>query len=39
MEVLQSLMEPCDRATYGERLREAKAKTVSLSGAESTAAS
>ena len=26
MEVIQTLLEPCDRATYGKRLKEAAAK-------------
>ena len=26
LEVIQTLLEPCDRATYGERLREAAEK-------------
>ncbi|MDJ0846271.1 MAG: hypothetical protein QNJ08_18795 [Crocosphaera sp.] len=28
LEVIQSLLEPCDRTTYGERLREGAKKLV-----------
>jgi hypothetical protein len=32
LEVMQSLLEPCDRVTYGQRLKQAAEKSITFEG-------